>query len=187
MRPRPTRSSRCLPREAGDQRLGLLRRRLPAGRCRGVPESRAEDGGHSGSLGVPTLCMQTGMPLPNMTKIDQIKQVVSKVYAPIIAYAKDKGIKIAIENWFETCLQGIDTFECLLETSRTTTSASTMILSPDPPGMRSSPADPPLRQSHLPHARQGHADRRGNPGARGNLRSRLVALCDSRLRGHPLG
>lgn len=68
------------------------------------------------SLGVPTLCMQTGMPLPNMTKINQIKQIVSKVYAPIIAYAKDKGIKIAIENWFETCLQGIDTFECLLET-----------------------------------------------------------------------
>ncbi len=67
-------------------------------------------------LGVPTLCMQTGMPLPNMTKINQIKQIVSKVYAPIIAYAKDKGIKIAIENWFETCLQGIDTFECLLET-----------------------------------------------------------------------
>ena len=67
-------------------------------------------------LGVPTLCMQTGMPLPNMDRITQIKQVVSKVYAPIIAYAKDKGIKIAIENWFETCLRGIDTFECLLET-----------------------------------------------------------------------
>lgn len=67
-------------------------------------------------LGVPTLCMQTGMPLPNMSRIDQIRQVVPKVYAPVIAYAKDKGIKIAIENWFETCLQGIDTFECLLET-----------------------------------------------------------------------
>ena len=67
-------------------------------------------------LGVPTLCMQTGMPLPNMSRIRQIKEVVPKVYAPIIAYAKEKGIKIAIENWFETCLQGIDTFECLLET-----------------------------------------------------------------------
>jgi sugar phosphate isomerase/epimerase len=67
-------------------------------------------------LGVPTLNMQTGMPLPNMSRLDQIRQVVPKVYAPIIAYAKDKGIKIAIENWFETCLQGIDTFEALLET-----------------------------------------------------------------------
>lgn len=67
-------------------------------------------------LGVPTLCMQTGMPLPGMSRIEQIKNVVPKVYAPIIAYAKDKGIKIAIENWFETCLQGIDTFECLMET-----------------------------------------------------------------------
>jgi len=67
-------------------------------------------------LGVPTLCMQTGMPLPGLSRIDQIKQVVAKVYAPIVAYAKDQGIRIAIENWFETCLQGIDTFECLLET-----------------------------------------------------------------------
>lgn len=67
-------------------------------------------------LGVPTLCMQTGMPLPNMSRINQIKQVVPKVFAPIIAYAKDKGIRIAIENWFETCLQGIDTFECLFGT-----------------------------------------------------------------------
>ena len=67
-------------------------------------------------LGVPTLNMQTGMPLPNMSRIDQIKQVVPKVYAPIIAYAKDKGIRIAIENWFETCLQGLDTFECLFDT-----------------------------------------------------------------------
>jgi sugar phosphate isomerase/epimerase len=69
-------------------------------------------------LGVPTLCMQTGMPLPNLGRINQIKQVVPKVYVPIIAYAKEKGVKIAIENWFETCLQGIDTFECLLETIR---------------------------------------------------------------------
>jgi sugar phosphate isomerase/epimerase len=69
-------------------------------------------------LGVSTLCMQTGMALPNMTRIAQIKALVSKVYAPILAYARDKGIRIAIENWFETCLQGIDTFECLLETIR---------------------------------------------------------------------
>jgi len=67
-------------------------------------------------LGVPTLCMQTGMPLPNMGRIEQIRQIVAKVYAPITAYAKEKGIRIAIENWHETCLQGIDTFECLLET-----------------------------------------------------------------------
>jgi sugar phosphate isomerase/epimerase len=67
-------------------------------------------------LGVPTLCMQTGMPLPKMGRLAQIKQVVPQVYAPILAYAKDKGIRIAIENWFETCLQGIDTFECLLDT-----------------------------------------------------------------------
>ena len=66
-------------------------------------------------LGVPTLCMQSGMPLPGMSRINQIKQVVPKVYAPVIAYAKEKGIRIGIENWFETCLLGLDTFECLFE------------------------------------------------------------------------
>jgi sugar phosphate isomerase/epimerase len=66
-------------------------------------------------LGVPTLCMQTGFPAPNMNKINTIKKVVPKVYGPIIAYAKEKNIRIAIENYFETCLQGIDTFECLFE------------------------------------------------------------------------
>ncbi len=67
-------------------------------------------------LGVPTLCMNAGMPLPNLDRISQIKQVVSKVFTPVVGYAKDKGVKIAIENWFETCLRGIDTFECLMET-----------------------------------------------------------------------
>ena len=65
-------------------------------------------------LGVPTLCMQTGMPLPGMSRIAQIKNVVPGIFAPIVSYARDKGIRIAIENWFETCLQGIDTFECLM-------------------------------------------------------------------------
>lgn len=67
-------------------------------------------------LGVPTLCMNLGMPRPGMNRIQQIKEVVPQVFAPIIAYTKEKGVKIAIENWFETCLRGIDTFECLFET-----------------------------------------------------------------------
>ena len=67
-------------------------------------------------LGVPTICTQTGGPVPNMNKINTIKKVVPKVFQPVIAYAKDKNINVAVENYFETCLQGLDTFECLFET-----------------------------------------------------------------------
>ncbi len=67
-------------------------------------------------LGVPVVCLITGMPVPNMNKINTIKKVVPKVFAPILAYADEKHVKVAVENYFETCLQGIDTFECLFET-----------------------------------------------------------------------
>ncbi len=66
-------------------------------------------------LGVPTVCMLTGSPVPGMSKIETIRQVVPKVYAPILAHARKKKINLAMENYFETCLQGLDTFEVLFE------------------------------------------------------------------------
>ena len=66
-------------------------------------------------LGVPVVCLITGMAAPNMDKINTSKKVLPKVFAPILARAAEKQIKIAIENYFETCLQGVDTFECLFE------------------------------------------------------------------------
>jgi sugar phosphate isomerase/epimerase len=67
-------------------------------------------------LGVPTICMITGIPREGMNRIDMIKKVVPTVFRPILDHAKEKGVKVAVENWFATCLQGIDTFDCLLET-----------------------------------------------------------------------
>jgi sugar phosphate isomerase/epimerase len=67
-------------------------------------------------LGVPTICMITGIPHRGMKRIDMIKKVVPTVFRPILDHAKEKGVKVAVENWFATCLQGIDTFDCLLET-----------------------------------------------------------------------
>jgi sugar phosphate isomerase/epimerase len=67
-------------------------------------------------LGVPTVCMNLGTPVQGMSKIDTIKKVIPGLFRPIIDHAKEKGIKVAIENWFETCLQGLDTFDCLMET-----------------------------------------------------------------------
>ncbi len=67
-------------------------------------------------LGVDTVCMITGYPENGKSKISTIKEVVPKVFRPIIDYAKGKGVRIALENYFQTCLQGIDTFDCLFET-----------------------------------------------------------------------
>jgi sugar phosphate isomerase/epimerase len=67
-------------------------------------------------LGVGVVCLSPGYPAPRMTKINTIKKVLPKVFAPLIAHASEKGVKIALENYFQTNLQGIDTFECLFET-----------------------------------------------------------------------
>jgi sugar phosphate isomerase/epimerase len=66
-------------------------------------------------LAVPTICMITGIPRKGMSRIEMLKQVVPAVFRPILDHAKEKGVRVAVENWFETCLQGIDTFDCLLE------------------------------------------------------------------------
>jgi sugar phosphate isomerase/epimerase len=70
------------------------------------------------SLGVPTVCMNLGTPVQGMSKIETIKKVIPGLMRPIIDHAKDKGIKVAVENWFETNLQGLDTFDCLMDTIR---------------------------------------------------------------------
>ena len=66
-------------------------------------------------LGVPTICTLTGFPVGGRSKIQTLKEVVPQVLRPVIDYAKGKGIKVAVENWYATCLQGLDTFDCLME------------------------------------------------------------------------
>ena len=67
-------------------------------------------------LGAPTICTGLGMPIAGKTKIQAIKEVIPGLFRPVIDHAKEKGIKVAVENWFETNLQGLDTLECLLQT-----------------------------------------------------------------------
>jgi len=67
-------------------------------------------------LGVPTVCMLAGMPVEGMSKTETIRKVLRKVFRPILTHARRKKVNIALENYFATCLQGIDTFECLFET-----------------------------------------------------------------------
>jgi len=66
-------------------------------------------------LGVPTVCMIAGFAAPGMSKIETIEKVMPKAFAPILAHARKKGVNIALENWFQTCLQGLDTFHAMFE------------------------------------------------------------------------
>lgn len=66
-------------------------------------------------LGVSTVCMIAGMPVEGMSKIETIQKVVPKAFKPILEHARKKNVNIALENWFATCLQGIDTFEAMFE------------------------------------------------------------------------
>ncbi|MCP4645999.1 MAG: sugar phosphate isomerase/epimerase [bacterium] len=67
-------------------------------------------------LGVGTVCMLAGGPAEGMSKIETIKKVLPKAFRPVLTHARKKGINIALENYFATCLQGLDTFECLFDT-----------------------------------------------------------------------
>jgi len=59
--------------------------------------------------------MLTGFAAPGMTKLETIDKVLPKAFKPILAHAAKKNIKIAVENWYQTCLQGIDTMEALFQ------------------------------------------------------------------------
>jgi len=67
------------------------------------------------SLHVPVVCMLTGFPTEGMSKLETIEKVLPGAFKPILEHARKKNVKIAVENWFQTCLQGIDTFEALFE------------------------------------------------------------------------
>jgi sugar phosphate isomerase/epimerase len=67
-------------------------------------------------LGVDVVCMLGGYPAPGLSKVETIRTVLPGYYKPLLAHARKKKVKIALENWFATCLQGIDTFECMFQT-----------------------------------------------------------------------
>lgn len=67
------------------------------------------------ALGVNVVCMLCGFPVPGLSKLDTIRKVLPKAFKPILAHARKRNVNIALENWFETCLQGINTFEAMFE------------------------------------------------------------------------
>jgi sugar phosphate isomerase/epimerase len=66
-------------------------------------------------LEVPVVGMLAGFPAKDMSKLETIEKVLPKIFKPILTHARKHNIKIALENWFATCLEGVNTFEAIFE------------------------------------------------------------------------
>jgi len=66
-------------------------------------------------LGVDVVCTLAGMPVEGKDKLTTIAEDCSQVFPPLVEYAAEKGIKVALENWFATCLQGLAEFDRMFE------------------------------------------------------------------------
>jgi sugar phosphate isomerase/epimerase len=67
------------------------------------------------ALDVKVACTLAGGPVAGKDKIQTLKEDFPKVFNPLVDRAKEQGIKVAMENWFATNLQGLDHFQAALE------------------------------------------------------------------------
>lgn len=66
-------------------------------------------------LEVGVVCTMGGFPMPGKSKMQTIEQEAPQVFTPLCEYAAKRGVKIALENWFATNLQGLHHFERMFE------------------------------------------------------------------------
>lgn len=66
-------------------------------------------------LGVGVVCTLAGMPVAGKDKMKTIEEDCSVVFPPLLEYAAARGIRVALENWYATCLQGLREFDRLFE------------------------------------------------------------------------
>ena len=66
-------------------------------------------------LGVEVVCTLAGMPVAGKDKLKTIEEDCAAIFPPLVEYAAGKGIKVALENWFATCLQGLAQFDRMFE------------------------------------------------------------------------
>lgn len=62
-------------------------------------------------LNVGVVCTLTGMPVAGKDKMKTIEEDCTEIFTPVVEYAASKGVKIALENWFATCMQGLAEFD----------------------------------------------------------------------------
>jgi len=66
-------------------------------------------------LGVDVVCTLAGMPVAGKDKFRTIEEDGSIVFPPLVEYAASKGIKVALENFFATNIQGLAHFDKMFE------------------------------------------------------------------------
>lgn len=66
-------------------------------------------------LDVGIVCTLAGMPVAGKDKMQTIQEDCAKVFPPLLDYAASKGIKIALENWYATNIQGLAHFDKMFE------------------------------------------------------------------------
>ena len=66
-------------------------------------------------LDVDVVCSNAGMPLAGKTKMQTIEQDAQALFKEVCEYAGERGIKIALENWFQTNIQHLAHWRRLFE------------------------------------------------------------------------
>jgi sugar phosphate isomerase/epimerase len=66
-------------------------------------------------LGVGVVCTLAGKPVPGKDKFKTIEEDAAEVFPPLLDYAASKGIKVALENWYATNIQGLAHFDKMFE------------------------------------------------------------------------
>jgi sugar phosphate isomerase/epimerase len=63
------------------------------------------------ALDVDVACTLAGGPVAGKDKIKTLEEDFPRVFNPLVDKAKKQGVKIALENWFATNLQGLNHFQ----------------------------------------------------------------------------
>lgn len=66
-------------------------------------------------LGVEVVCTLAGLPAPGKNKLKVIEEDCSQVFPPLLEHARQKGIRIALENWYATNIQNLAHWQRLFE------------------------------------------------------------------------
>ena len=66
-------------------------------------------------LGLDTVCALTGFPAEGKDKLTSIREHLPALFEAPAAEAQKRGVRIAFENWFATCLQTLEHFAAIVE------------------------------------------------------------------------
>lgn len=66
-------------------------------------------------LDVKVVCTLAGGPVAGKDKMQTLGKEFPEVFSPLVDKAREQGLRIALENWFATNLQGLDHFQTAFE------------------------------------------------------------------------